>query len=175
MAILCSTNPYMITEEESQRFSERLRQEADRLYGPQWMRKACWYFAYPAGIVVLGLWIQNLAVGLASFLISWGISAGSNALYGSLYKKKLEAAMGPAGPTEWQVFIEDEALVGRSLQIENRYRWDYFRDVETTDHYIIVRQSPLFQIMVPKRAFNSEVEIAPFVALLKQKIGSGKH
>ena len=92
-----------------------------------------------------------------------------------LYKKKLEADMGPAGPTDWQVFIEDEVLVTRSLQVEHRYVWNYFRDVETTDHYIIVRQSPLFQLMVPTRAFNSEAEIVPFVTLLKQKIGSGKH
>lgn len=171
MAVLSATNPYTLSVEEMRSFTASAKVEAERLYAPVWLKKTCWYFLFPVGIVLFGFWFQNLAAGIASFLFYLGITTGSNALYERLYKKKLKAVNGPDKPTSWQTFIEGDVLVERSTQAEYRYAWSYFSSVEETTNWIRLRRPVLFQLIVPKRAFTSEAEMSAFVALLKEKIG----
>ena len=170
MAILTTTNCFTLSTEEAQRLSAAAQKEADKRNGPQWLKKVCWYGAYPIGIVAVGLWFQNLGAGIASFLFFWGVSASSNALYRQIYKKNKESEERPTAGTEWRVILEDEALITRSRELEERYAWNFFTAVDVTTNYVYVRRAFSFQIVIPKIAFTSEAEASAFLGLLNQKV-----
>jgi hypothetical protein len=170
MGILAETKCYFFSAEEAQRLTAAHHKEVDQQYGPQWLKRTCWYFAFPIGIVGFGLWFQNLMAGVASFFFFWGVGAGSNALYHRISKKNNEAQNGPRKGTEWQIILEDDVLIARSNEKEERYKWSFFSDVETTKNYVFVQRALSFRVAIPKSVFTSEAECSAFVELLPKKI-----
>ena len=170
MAILASTNWFILSDTEMQRLTEQAYKDSDLQFGPQWLKKMCWYFVFPVGIVAFGLWFQNLAAGIAAFLFSWGGSAASNALYLRIYKRNKASKEGTKPEEQWQIVIDDGALIARSSAEEHRYAWNCFTDVATTVKYVFVRRTPSSRIIIPKKAFDSEAATSDFIKLIEAKI-----
>ncbi len=71
-----------------------------------------------------------------------------------------------------QIDVTEEGVISTHELVEEEYRRDAFQEVEDTENTIMFRIDPANVLIIPKRAFQTDIELENFKAFAAGRIGA---